>query len=133
MTFKNIFYQVAIATVVLFIGFALSSGVALNGYNRISNKMRADIKPLLYHHISTLETASRHYFLFPIGDYSIEFYTEHISILTIAAIFINSAFTIWSLSECPCPNIPSDRRGSAGRQPVCTPVYLVFPNVQIDS
>jgi hypothetical protein len=94
MPVKNVLSYISIALVIFFIGFALSSGLALDISKKFSDRVAPDIKNRLCHHISTLEVDAKHYFLLPAGSYTIELYTRSLSYTTLAIILINSIFNI---------------------------------------
>lgn len=106
ISYKKILRYVCIALLLLSIGFALSSGLALNLSKDLSDKLLSVLKERLFHHILTLEVDAKHYFLFPTGSYSIELFTQPLSFTVLMSILINSIFNILFQPVFLCPFTP---------------------------
>lgn len=103
---KNRIYYIAIALLVCFIAFALSSGIAGDISKKISKKLMPGIKYRLYHHIGNLEVSAKHYFLLPSGWYVKELFTEPLSTEVLMSMFFNSVFNILFQPVFLCPFTP---------------------------
>lgn len=104
---KRYLFYLAIAFVLLLIGFMLSSGIAVNLATKTLDKVMPDIKLRLGHHIMTLVIdGAKRYFLFPMGHYTKELYTEPLSFAIVGTILGNSIFNILFQPVFLCPFTP---------------------------
>jgi len=97
---------VLIASVILIIGFVLSSGIAVEISDSFSAKVMDTIKARLYRHITNLEVDSKHCYLLPFGKYSIGLYVQPLSYSTLALFVFNSVFNILFQPVFLCPFTP---------------------------
>jgi len=102
ISIRSAINKIIIVFIIFVIGFVLSSGVALDFYHRLSDKVMTDIGTYLYHHILTLFTVdARHYFLLPEGGYTKELANAYlqnsvqpIRFPLLVTIFFNGLFNI---------------------------------------
>ncbi|MBU0606123.1 MAG: hypothetical protein KKH77_07535 [Candidatus Omnitrophica bacterium] len=94
---KNAFRYISIALVVLFIGFALSSGLLHDSLTKVTAGVTAEFTNDITRHCKTLwvysfQKSRWHYFLLPEGAYTSAFYTTQLSLSTVVNIISNSMF-----------------------------------------
>lgn len=94
---KNAFRYICIALVVLFIGFALSSGLLHDLLTKAATNVTAEFKYYLERHCNSFwvypfQNSRWHYFLLPEGAYTAVIYTTPLSLSTVVTIVINSLF-----------------------------------------
>lgn len=103
---KRILYHLSIALVVLFTGFALSSGVTADLSKKLSDKVMPGVTSRLHHHISNLEVNAKHYFVLPFGCYKKELYTQPLTFAILPVILVNSIYNILFQPVFICPFTP---------------------------
>jgi len=106
ISFKNAFWQAFIVLIIFIIGFSLSSGMVLDCAKKISDKYGSDILNRLYHHTLDLEVDSKHYFIRPIGGYTVKLCTEPPSLAIMASLLFNCIFNILFQPVFFCPFTP---------------------------
>lgn len=107
ISLRNVIRFTMIALTVFVIGFMLSSGIAFDLSKKVSDKVIFELTKRFHHHIFTLEVVdAKHYFLLPIGRYTIELHAKPLSLVVLAGILANSIFNILFQPVFLCPFTP---------------------------